>query len=82
MSGDILYFEHLKGHRNVVLSDVVRGGFIGEIVEHKLRQRRWQILRRVVIVVGVGTGLRNVVPKHAGEHPRRACRRVGPNMEA
>ena len=57
MSGDLLHFEYLKGSQNLVLCDVVRGGFLGEIVEHILRQPRWQILRHVVMVVGVGTGL-------------------------
>ena len=35
--GDLLHFESLKRSRNVVLSDVVRGGFIGEVVEHVMR---------------------------------------------
>lgn len=39
------------------MSDVVRVGFLGEIVEHILRQPRWQILRHIVMVVGVGTGV-------------------------
>ena len=52
MSGNIFYFESLKRGRNVVLGDVVRGGFLGEVVEHVLRQPRRQILRHVVTVVG------------------------------
>lgn len=42
---------------NVVLGDVVRGGFLGEVVEDVLRQPRRQILWHVAVVVGVGTGL-------------------------
>ena len=38
VSDYILRFESLKRSRNVVLSDVVRGGFLGEVVEHVLRQ--------------------------------------------
>ena len=40
VSGDLLHFESLKKSRNVVLSDVARGGFLGEVVEHLLRQPR------------------------------------------
>ena len=40
-----------------MLNDVVRGGYLGEIVEHILRQPRSQLLRHVAMVVGVGTGL-------------------------
>ena len=57
VSGDLLHLESLKRSQDVVLSDVVRGGFLGEIVEHILRQPRWQILRDVAMVVGGGTGL-------------------------
>ena len=57
VSGDLLHFESLKRSRNVVLSDVVRGGFLGDVVEHVLRRCRWQILRHVALIVGVGTGL-------------------------
>ena len=49
VSGDLLHFESL--------SDVVRGGFLGEIVEHILSQPRSQILQDVTVVGGVGTGL-------------------------
>ena len=44
VSRDLLHFESSKRSRNVVLSNVVRGGFLGGIVEHVLRQTRWQIL--------------------------------------
>ena len=57
VSGDLLYFESLKRSRNVVLRNVVRGGFLGQVVQHVLTQSRWQILRHVALVVGVGTGL-------------------------
>ena len=41
VSGDLLHFESLKKRRrNIVLSDVARGGFLGEVVEHLLRQPR------------------------------------------
>ena len=39
VTGD-LNFESLKGSRNVVLSDVVRRGVVGKIVEHILGQSR------------------------------------------
>ena len=39
VSGDLLHFESLKRSLKVVLSDVVRGGFLGEVVEHVLRER-------------------------------------------
>ena len=72
MSGDVLHFESLKRSRDVVLSDVVRGGFLGEIVGHILRQPRWQALRHVAMVVGVGTGLaalyRNAPPSIRAGH--------------
>ena len=37
MPGNIFHVESLKRGRNVVLGDVVRGGFLGEVVEHVLR---------------------------------------------
>ena len=46
----------MKG-RHVVLGDVVRGGFPGEVVERVLRQPRWKILWHFPAVMGVGTGL-------------------------
>ena len=57
VSGDRLHFESMKRSRNIVLSYVVRGGLLGELVEHVLRQTRWQILRYVALVVGFGTEL-------------------------
>ena len=39
------------------MSDVVRGEFLGIIVEHILRQPRRYVLWHVTAVVGVGTGL-------------------------
>ena len=57
VSSDFLQFESLKRSRNVVLSDAVRGGFLGEIVENVLDQPRWQIPWHVAMVVGVSTGL-------------------------
>ena len=56
VSGD-LHFESLKRSPNVVLGDVVRGGFLGEVADQVLRQTRWQIFRHVAMVVGVDTGL-------------------------
>ena len=46
----------MKRNRNVALSNVVRRGFLGDIVEHVLRQTGWRI-PHVAVVVGVGTGL-------------------------
>ena len=40
MTGDLLYLQPLEGSRNVVLSDVVRRGLLGKVVEHVLRQPR------------------------------------------
>ena len=80
VSGDLFYFESSKRSRNVVLSDVVWGGFLGEFVEHILRQLRWQILRHVAR--GGWHRACSVVPKGVGEHPRRACRRVYINIGA
>ena len=40
VADDLLHFKSLEGSRNVVLSDVVRGGFLGKVVEHILRQPR------------------------------------------
>ena len=81
VSDDLLHFESSKRSRNVVLSDVVRGGFHGEIVG-----TYW------VNPAGNTSACRHssegwhracsVVPKRAGEHPRRACRRVDPNSLA
>ena len=53
--GGFLHFESLKGGRNVVLSDVVRGGFLGEVVEHILRQPRRQLLEHVRCRYGLPT---------------------------
>ena len=57
VSGDLLYVESLKRSRNVVLINLVRGGFLRQVVQHVLIQSRWQILRHVALVVGVGTRL-------------------------
>ena len=56
MAGDLFHFESFKGGRNVVLSDVVRRGFLGKIVEDILRQPRHQVFGHVTVVMGVGTG--------------------------
>ena len=40
MTGDLLHLQPLEGSRNVVLSDVVRRGLLGKIVDHVLRQPR------------------------------------------
>ena len=56
VSGDLVHFECLKRSRNVVLSVVVRGGFLGKIVEHIFRQPRLLTLRHVAKVMGVGAG--------------------------
>ena len=71
-----------KRSRIVILGDVVRGGYIGEVVAHVLRQPRWQILRHVTTVVGIGTGLAAFEPTRAGEHQRRAYRKEYPNTGA
>ena len=81
VSDDLLHFESSKRSRNVVLSDVVRGGFHGEIVG-----TYW------VNPAGNTSACRHssegwhracsVVPKRTGEHPRRACRRVDPSIGA
>ena len=57
MPGDLLHFEPLKRSRNVVVSDVERGGFLGQIIQHIFRQLSRQMLRHVTMVVGVGTRL-------------------------
>ena len=38
VSGDLRHFESLKRSRNVVLGDMVRGGVLGEVADHILRQ--------------------------------------------
>ena len=57
VSDDLLHFELLKRSGNAILSHVVRGAFLGEVVEHMLRQRCCQILQYVAALVGVGAGL-------------------------
>ena len=42
MSCDLLPLKALKKSRNVVLSELVRRGFVGEIAEHILLQSRWK----------------------------------------
>ena len=70
MSGDLLYFEAFERSRNSILNDVVRGGFLGEVVERLLSQPRWKILRYVITTVGDGTALaalyRNAPVSNAG----------------
>ena len=73
-SGDLLHLESLKKSRNVVPSDVVRGGFLGQPVEHALRHTSACRLGR-----GGWHRACSVASKCAGEHPRRECRRVDPN---
>ena len=65
VSGDLLDFESLKRSRNVVLSDVVRVEFLGNVVGHIQRRFRRQILQHVALVVRVGTGL---APLHRNAH--------------
>ena len=55
--GDLFHFESLKRSRNVILSDVVQGRFLGEVVGYILCQALWQTLRHFATVVGFGTGL-------------------------
>ena len=57
LSGNRFRSGSLERVGNVVLEYVVRGKFRGKVVEYVLRQPRWQILRHVATVVGVGTGL-------------------------
>ena len=57
VSGNSLQFESLKRGRNVVLDDVVLGGFLGEVVEHVLREPRRLMIRHLATFVGVGTEL-------------------------
>ena len=40
MAGDLLHFQQLEGALNIVLSDVVRRGLLGKIIEHVLRWPR------------------------------------------
>ena len=40
VAGDLLHSESLKGSRNVALSDVVRRGFLRNVVGHILDQSR------------------------------------------
>ena len=75
MSGNIFHFESLKSGRNVVLGDVVRGGFLGDVVEHVFQLPRWQISRHVTTVMRVRTGLTSLncyAPStiSAGEYPK------------
>ena len=74
VSGSRFHFEWLMGGRSVVLGDVARGGFLGEVVKHVLRQARRQILRHVATVVGGWHRACSVVLIRAGELQRRAYR--------
>ena len=56
MTSDLLHLQPLEGGRNVVLSDVVRRGFLGKNVEHVLRQPRRKVFGHSPAVVGVGAG--------------------------
>ena len=79
MAGDPFHLEPLEGRRQVVLSDVIWGGFFREIVEHVWRQPIRKMLRQVATVVGVGAGLALALRKRGCEHLRRACLWGGPN---
>ena len=91
LSGDLLHFESLKRSHDVGLSDVVRGGFLGEIVEHTSRQPRCQIFGDVAMVVEVGTGLSTLcrnepdmwqgISKHRTLTPRREASRVSEGVQ-
>ena len=82
VSDDLLHFEVLKRSRTIVVSDVVQGGFLREIVEDELRLPRWQ--NTLACRHGREDWHRacSVVPKRASEHPPRTCRRVDRHMGA
>ena len=56
-SGDLLHLSSLEGSRNDVLSDAVRMGLVGTIVEDILRQLRRQVFGHVTAVVWVSARL-------------------------
>ena len=56
MTGDLVHLQVLDRSGNDVLSDVVRRGFLGKIVEHVLRQPRRYVFGNIPAVVGVGAG--------------------------
>ena len=80
VSRTLLHFESLKKSRNVVLGDVVRGEFPGDVVEHILRQPDGKYFG----VDGCEGWHRacSVEPTRAGEHQRRAYRKAGSSTGA
>ena len=68
VSGDLLHFEWLKTGRNV-LADEVRGGFLGEVAEHILRQPHRDIFWHVTTVVGVGRGFAALYSRRRASAP-------------
>ena len=57
MTSDLLHLQPLEGSRNVVLSDVVRWGLLGNSVEHNHTVSAPPVgIGHVPAVVGVGTG--------------------------
>ena len=82
VSGDLVHFECLKRSRNVVLSVVVRGGFLGKIVEHIFSSTPLTNTSACRQSHGGWRRACSVVPKRAGKHPLRACRRVDKNIRA
>ena len=81
VSGDLLHFESLKRSGNAVLSK----GYGGDFLENLLST---YFVSPAGIYFGMSPCGRggwhracSVVPKRAGEHPRRACRRVDPIQE-
>ena len=57
MTDDVVHFKSLERSRNAVLSNVVRRGFLGNVVEHVLRQSRRQVFWHITALVGIGTEL-------------------------
>ena len=56
MIGDRLGCKSLERRRIVTLSDVMRGRFLGEVVEYVLRQPHRYIFEQGFTAVGDGTG--------------------------
>ena len=56
---------------------MVLGVILGEVVEHILRQPRWQILRHIATVVRFGTGLATLyLHTRASNGPERVGRHI------
>ena len=73
MNGDLLHFESFKGRRNVVLSDVVRRGFLEKVLSTYRVSPAGKYLGMLLLSWGLSQGLkRSIATRRRASEPGRS----------